>query len=664
MVAYEVPATQTKYSSAAGATVTYSQGASAAVSCAVRPVQNWRRHGGGGGGVVGNPFSARPSSMQQVLQVPPTLVAPKPEPELYGNVGDDEGAESEYYLHGRKRSKLHDSLPAATIQHSLARKMTRMLPPMPISVPSAPPCHPLEEPSPLGLTLKKTPSLLDLITLQLAHSRSESDPPSCESSDQGLCKSGRVEKCSAPGGSAAQDKLKASNFPASTLKIGTWERVSRYEGDLVAKCYYAKRKLVWEVLDSGLKSKIEIQWSDISAMKATCPDSLPGSLEIEVSRPPLFFKETNPQPRKHTLWQATSDFTGGQATTFKRHSLQFPEGVLNKHYEKLVQCDPHLKALLEGTAVSGSIPLCGHTDSIFEEQSALHLSSPLTHALEGLNYQPQPPSCPYSPLQGRCRRTGVIPKTEADSMDMHMSDISSPSSVAEIRRSEGGISECDNSDSEDYDTKKEFTSSTPFGTVNPAYSSAMSYDEHELKPSLNDLSGSNNVTASNRIILDEIAQMLLGDSSATFSNEQAILLAARMSSMQAALARDFQTGPGSHPQTEGFVSDVHYGYCNINSGQDSGADYCQADFGPEDFIGRTNEQHSSPRLPKFNAMLDPSFNSVMQCLSRNSSTGQSETLLSVHIGTYCGQLLQVFTNATLSFSLFKDLVLLRSQCNL
>jgi hypothetical protein len=193
--------------------------------------------------------------------------------------------------------------------------------------------------------------------------------------------------------------------------------------------------------------------------------------------------------------------------------------------------------------------------------------------------------------------------------------------VVEIRRSEGGISDCDNSDSEDYDIKKEFTSSTPFGTVNPTYSSAMSYDEHELKPSLNDLSGSNNVTASNRIILDEIAQMLLGDSLATFSNEQAILLAARMSSMQAALARDFQTGPGSHPQTEGFVSDVHYGYFNTNSGQDSGADYCQADFGPEDFISRTIEQHFSPRLPKFNTMLDPSFNSVLQCLSRNSSTG-------------------------------------------
>jgi len=33
-----------------------------------------------------------------------------------------------------------------------------------------------------------------------------------------------------------------------------------------------------------------------------------------LARPPLFFKETDPQPRKHTLWQATSDFTGGQAS--------------------------------------------------------------------------------------------------------------------------------------------------------------------------------------------------------------------------------------------------------------------------------------------------------------------------------------------------------------
>ncbi len=110
-------------------------------------------------------------------------------------------------------------------QYSLTRKMSRIFPPMPVSVPSASPCDPLEEPSPLGLTLKKTPSLLDLITLQLAHSSrtTASDAANCEMIEQGIGKSGKIEKCSAPAGSTVQDKLKASNFPASTLKIGTWE---------------------------------------------------------------------------------------------------------------------------------------------------------------------------------------------------------------------------------------------------------------------------------------------------------------------------------------------------------------------------------------------------------------------------------------------------------
>ena len=35
---------------------------------------------------------------------------------------------------------------------------------------------------------------------------------------------------------------------------------------------------------------------------------------LKLARPPLFFKETDPQPRKHTLWQAASDFTDGQAS--------------------------------------------------------------------------------------------------------------------------------------------------------------------------------------------------------------------------------------------------------------------------------------------------------------------------------------------------------------
>jgi hypothetical protein len=62
--------------------------------------------------------------------------------------------------------------------------------------------NPLDEPSPLGLRLKKSPSLLDLIQMRLSqqHDSKKKDHKG-----------------------SADSKLKASNFPATVLKIGTWE---------------------------------------------------------------------------------------------------------------------------------------------------------------------------------------------------------------------------------------------------------------------------------------------------------------------------------------------------------------------------------------------------------------------------------------------------------
>lgn len=60
------------------------------------------------------------------------------------------------------------------------------------------------------------------------------------------------------------------------------QKEARNDGDVVAKCYYAKRKLVWEILENGLKSKIEVQWSDIMGMRAVLEENQPGILEIEV----------------------------------------------------------------------------------------------------------------------------------------------------------------------------------------------------------------------------------------------------------------------------------------------------------------------------------------------------------------------------------------------
>jgi hypothetical protein len=213
----------------------------------------------------------------------------------------------------------------------------------------------LDEPSPLGLRLKKSPSLLDLIQMTLAKGNASK-----------ICNNAKKEhKGSAASGST--DKLKASNFPASFLRIGTWEYKSRYEGDLVGKCYFAKHKLVWEVLDGGLKNKIEIQWSDIVALKANYPDDGPGTLDVVLARQPLFFRETNPQPRKHTLWQATSDFTGGQATINRRHFLQSPQGLLGKHFEKLIQCDPRLNFLSQQGEIVLESPYFEPRVSVFDD---------------------------------------------------------------------------------------------------------------------------------------------------------------------------------------------------------------------------------------------------------------------------------------------------------
>ncbi|KAH1117228.1 hypothetical protein AAZX31_17G069300 [Glycine max] len=232
----------------------------------------------------------------------------------------------------------------------------------------------LDEPSPLGLRLRKSPSLLDLIQMKL----SQGNVIIANTQDENFISSGLKKESRGAAASGSVEKLKASNFPASLLRIGSWEYKSKHEGDLVAKCYFAKQKLVWEVIEGELKSKMEIQWPDIMALKANCPDTGPSSLTVVLARQPLFFKETNPQPRKHTLWQATSDFTDGAACKHRQHFLEFPQGLLAKHFEKLIQCDARLNFLSQQPEIILDSPHFDTQPAAFEnldnpEDRDLHL---------------------------------------------------------------------------------------------------------------------------------------------------------------------------------------------------------------------------------------------------------------------------------------------------
>ncbi|KAF8401339.1 hypothetical protein HHK36_012273 [Tetracentron sinense] len=362
-----------------------------------------------------------------------------------------------------------------------------------------------QEHIPLGLTLKKTPSFLDLIEMKLSKRIKTNIPVDMDPStnyEKGIARTNDF---------VAQpmvEKLKASNIPATLLKIGSWEVVSRYEGDLVAKCYFAKRKLVWEVLEHGLKSKIEVQWSEISAIRASFRENEVGILEIELSNAPLFFRETDPQPRKHTLWQATSDFTGGEAPVYRRHLLQFPVGTLDKHYEKLLQCDDRLFMLSQRpfpTQNSPYFPSNLYKDLCFEFNGCAPQFSP------GLHFPHQGISRPTLGHSHQVQNfePAITPSFGAE-------DSTSPMSVIDFPpMDENGVSHCNK-----YQRTSFWGQGINNGNNIPTRNGDHFREQSYYLLTSEERSGK---SPSNNYVLDDIADHLLNDPPGEFFDEHRLL---------------------------------------------------------------------------------------------------------------------------------------------
>ncbi|KVH99490.1 hypothetical protein Ccrd_022275 [Cynara cardunculus var. scolymus] len=194
---------------------------------------------------------------------------------------------------------------------------------------------------------------------------------------------------------SAFDQISNHQTASNSLNLHP-QRISRNEGDLVAKLYYAKKKLVWEFLDGPLKSKIEIQWSEISAIRAFMYEAQPGLLEIELNQQPQFGREINPQPRKHTQWKQTTDFTQAQASICRRHSIIFPPGVLDKQYEKLLQCDHRLFGLSQQPFPINNYPFFYHHSNSCLDYSYTNVHHPPPTHLLGSNLPMPVMRFPYS----------------------------------------------------------------------------------------------------------------------------------------------------------------------------------------------------------------------------------------------------------------------------
>ena len=432
-------------------------------------------------------------------------------------------------------------------EHGPLGKRARPAQPSP---PPPPPPHQdmyhnvLDEPSPLGLRLKKSPSLLDLIQMRLSQANSDAGQSSTDNAEPSK------KKDLKSGTSSAGERLKASNFPASVLKIGKWKYTSKYEGDLVAKCYFAKHKLVWEVLEGGLKSKIEIQWSDITALKVTLPEIGDGSLDVMLARPPLFFKETDPQPRKHTLWQATSDFTCGQASMNRHHFLQCPTTSLGKNFEKLVQCDQRLHQLSQQTDVILDSSVFEPRCSIFEDpvESKCHDFANLKDEREDLpGFSGSVSPCAGSSMSTRNDTNDCFGKQpEFVAQPMHPG--ASAVNAQPVSRNVNGVAQ-------------EFNIPNWWSQLKvPGLRPSMSVDDlvSHLGNCISEQITSGNPSMANNEVptkesLEEIAQYLLGDVQGPQAPASDERLMARVDSLCCLLQKD--TAPTSQPKPEPNNSD-------------------------------------------------------------------------------------------------------------
>lgn len=377
--------------------------------------------------------------------------------------------------------------------------------------------NPLNEPSPLGLRLKKSPSLLELIQMRVSQGNTSSTGSSSIENTDSRERAARGSSSTAA--SSCNDKLKASNFPASLLRIGHWEYASRYEGDLVAKCYFAKHKLVWEVLEGGLKSKIEIQWSDIMGLNVKFPEDGPATMTIVLARQPLFFRETNPQPRKHTLWQATADFTDSQASIHRQHFVQVPLGVLNKHFEKLVQCDTRLNFLSRQPEMVLDSP---YFDSL---PPALQDSKDQGIAINFPTF-PDASSSPSSVLHTCSVKTEQANLAGSKNL---LHGAPSPSSVTDTRATEGSVS----IEAESLVAPKNWEQLIMQG-LRPSMS--MNDLVNHIGSCISGQGNGENPSSESQEILKDIAQHLLGDSQITCSDEKSLMK--RVNSLCSLLHKD------------------------------------------------------------------------------------------------------------------------------
>lgn len=165
------------------------------------------------------------------------------------------------------------------------------------------------------------------------------------------------------------------NLPILMCKVGQWQKVSTFCGDLISRFHFAEKKFSWEVFFATLIYKVEFPFSDVTGLGLHVLEDGTSLFTIELGVAPRIYGACF-QPHKIMNWAHAGDFSGGYIQAYKRHTLHFGKGALNTPLDTLLRLEPRLAQL----AQRGLVP---HTDPFFPPVQPVQDSRSLGRAREG-----------------------------------------------------------------------------------------------------------------------------------------------------------------------------------------------------------------------------------------------------------------------------------------
>ena len=149
-----------------------------------------------------------------------------------------------------------------------------------------------------------------------------------------------------------------THLNATTLTIGTWQRLKLRANDLTCVYNGESKIFSWQIADNGCRFKIDMALDAVSSIEfIDNPSDVLADVHFDISEPPLFYmeqkKSESEEQQDEKEWVQCSDFTEGkQASRFFRHSLKGVAHHLKQELSSLTENHPETQRLVRYASVN------------------------------------------------------------------------------------------------------------------------------------------------------------------------------------------------------------------------------------------------------------------------------------------------------------------------